>query len=175
VEQFVDRIIRAMKLEPNLYEEVEADKQAIGQALAVVILSSLAAGIGSSTQGVSILIIGSILALASWFIWAYLIYWIGTKLFPEPQTQSDPKELLRVLGFASAPGLIRILGIFSDLRILVFILAAIWMIAAMVVAVRQALDYTSTSRAIGVCFMAWFIQVMAFAFIFALMNYLGKI
>ena len=42
---FQDRIIRAAKLDVHLYEEVEADKGAMGQAMAVVILSSIAGGI----------------------------------------------------------------------------------------------------------------------------------
>jgi len=102
-------------------------------------------------------------------------HWIGTKLLPEPQTQSNPKELLRVLGFASAPGLLRVLGIFPFLRLLVFIITAIWMIAAMVVAIRQALDYTSTARAILVCVIAWLIQVVVLAIFLSLVGYPGKV
>ena len=48
---FTDRIIRASKLDVSLYEEVEADKGAMGQAMAIVVLSSLAAGIGSLSAG----------------------------------------------------------------------------------------------------------------------------
>lgn len=174
MEQFVDRIIKAMKLDANLYKEVKDDEEALGQALIIVTLSSLAGGIGSSSPKTGILIIGIVLALISWLVWAYLTYWIGTKLLPEPQTHANPKELLRVLGFASAPGMIRILGIFPNLRIMFFIIAAIWMMAAMVVAIRQALDYTSIGRAVVVCFIAWLIQVIIFALIFTLMGYPGK-
>lgn len=83
---FTDRMIRAAKLDVNLYEEVEADKGAIGQAMGVVILSSVAAGIGTGgTAGMKGLVFGTIVALAGWFIWAFLTYYIGTKLLPEPQ------------------------------------------------------------------------------------------
>ncbi len=172
---FAERIIRAIKLDPSLYEEVEADEQAMGQALLVVLLSSLAAGAGSATHSFMVIVIGIISSLAGWFIWAYLTYWIGTKLLPEPQTQSNPKELLRVLGFASAPGLLRVLGVFPFIRLLVFIIAAIWMIAAMVTAIRQALDYTSTARAILVCVIAWLIQVVVLAIFLSLVGYSGKV
>ena len=161
---FGERIIRAIKLDPTLYEEVEADEQALGQALLVVLFSSLAAGAGSATHNFMVVVVGAISSLAGWFIWAYLIHWIGTKLLPEPQTQSNPKELLRVLGFASAPGLLRVLGAFPFLRVLIFVITAIWMIAAMVIAIRQALDYTSTFRAVLVCVIAWFIQVVVWVF-----------
>jgi len=161
-----DRIIRAAKLDVNLYEEVEADKTAMGQAMAVVVLSGVAAGIGTiATLGAIGIITGTIGALIGWFIWAYLTYWIGTKLLPEPQTEADPGQLLRTIGFSSSPGLIRVFGVIPGLGRIFFLAASIWMLIAMVIAVRQALDYTSTGRAVGVCFIGWIIQVIVmFAF-----------
>jgi len=167
--KFQDRIIRAAKLDINLYEEVEADKGAMGQAMAVVVLSSLAAGIGAiGTGGLGGLVMGTIGALAGWYVWAYLTYFIGTKLLPEPQTQSDPGELLRTIGFSSSPGLIRILGIIPGLGGVIFLVASLWMLVAMVIAVRQALDYTSTLRAVGVCAIGWAIQLLIFALFFSI-------
>ena len=107
---FVDRIIRACKLDTTLYEEVEADKSATFQAALVVVLSSLAAGIGAISLGSYNFIMPAILSLISWYIWAYLIYLIGAKLFPEENTKADHGELLRTIGFSSAPGLIRVFG-----------------------------------------------------------------
>ena len=156
-----DRIIRAAKLDAQLYEEVEADHDATGQAMAVVVMSSLAAGIGSLESGGLLgLVGGTIVALVGWFIWALLTYFIGTRLLPEPQTKADYGELLRTIGFASAPGLIRVFGIIPGLGALLFLIAGIWMLVAMVIAVRQALDYTSTSRAVGVCLIGWLAQVL---------------
>ena len=70
MDDLTQRIFRAMKLEPGLYEEVEADTGALNQAIIVVVLSSLAAGLGSATQGIGILLGGTIVALLSWLIWA---------------------------------------------------------------------------------------------------------
>ena len=106
------------------------------------------------------LIVITIVALVGWYIWAYLTYFIGTKLLPEAQTTADHGELLRTIGFSSSPGLIRILGIIPGLTNLVFTVAGIWMLIAMVIAVRQALDYTSTLRAVGVCLIGWIIQII---------------
>jgi hypothetical protein len=156
-----DRMIRAAKLDAQLYEEVEADRDATGQAMAVVVMSALAAGIGSlESGGLSGLVGGTILALAGWLIWAFLTYFIGTRLLPEPQTKADYGELLRTIGFASAPGLIRVFGVVPGLGALLFLVAGIWMLVATVIAVRQALDYTSTSRAVGVCLIGWLAQVL---------------
>ena len=156
---FGDRIIRASKLDSNLYEEVEADKSAMGQAVTVVVLSSIAAGVGTiTTAGISGIVFGTIAALAGWIVWAFLTYFIGTRLLPEPQTKADYGELLRTIGFASSPGLIRVLGIIPFLQSIVFIIAGIWMLVAMIIAVRQALDYNSTLRAVGVCVIGWIVQ-----------------
>ena len=92
----VERMIRAALLDVRLYEEVEADQSLTSQAMLVVILSSVAAGIGGiGTFGVRGLLMGTIGALISWVVWAILTYFIGTKLLPEPQTKSDFGELLR--------------------------------------------------------------------------------
>jgi hypothetical protein len=168
---FQNRIIRAAKLDANLYEEVEADKGAMGQAMAVVVLSSVAAGIGTIARGgIAGILWGTILALIGWFVWAYLTYFIGTKLLPEPQTKSTPGELLRTIGFSSSPGLIRVLGFIPGLGWLIMLAASIWMLIAMVIAVRQALDYKSTFRAIGVCLIGWIIQAVIFGLLFGLLG-----
>jgi len=173
--RFKDRIIRAAKIDVNLYEEVEADKGAFGQAMGVVVLSSIAAGIGSIERAwLSGMVMGTITALISWFVWAYLTYLIGTRFLPEPQTKADYGELLRTIGFASAPGLIRVLGIIPGLRWIVFLAASIWMLVATVVAVRQALDYQSTLRAVGVCIIGWIIQALIFALLFSLVGGCGR-
>jgi hypothetical protein len=166
-----ERMFRAAKLDVNLYEEVEADKEALGQATAVVVLSSLAAGLGMGMRiGIGGIVIETLVALVVWYIWALLTCWIGTKLLPEPQTESDVGELLRTLGFASAPGLIRILGVIPGLRGIVFLISSIWMLIAMVIAVRQALDYRSTGRAIGVCAIGWVVQLVVFGILMGLLG-----
>jgi len=107
---YLDRMVRAAKLDVNLYEEVEADKGAMSQAMGVVVLSSVAAGIGSmGTIGTKGVVIGAITALIAWYVWAYITYFIGAKILPEPQTKADHGELLRTIGFSSSPGLLRIL------------------------------------------------------------------
>jgi hypothetical protein len=153
-------MIRAAKLDAQLYEEVEADRGAMREAMTVVVLSAVAAGIGNLANGGLLGIIsGTIGALVGWYIWAFLTYFIGTRLLPEPDTKADHGELLRTIGFSSAPGLIRVFGIIPGLTTFVFAVAGGWMLVAMVIAVRQALDYKSTWRAIGVCVIGFVVQV----------------
>jgi hypothetical protein len=168
MQQYFDRIIRAAKLDVKLYEEVEADKTSMGQAMGVVVFSSVASGIGSmgaiGTKGITI---GVITALIAWYVWAYITYLVGTKILPEPQTKADHGELLRTIGFSSSPGLIRILGIIPGIGGIIFMIASVWMLVAMVIAVRQALDFKSTYRAVSVCIIGWIVQAVILGILFA--------
>jgi hypothetical protein len=169
--KLTDRMLRAAKLEPGLYEEVEADQSALPDAMLVVVISSVAAGVGAIGRvGLGGILIGTIAALIGWYIWAYLTFLIGTKLLPEPQTKADMGELLRTIGFSSSPGVIRILGVIAPLSGLVNLIAAVWMLTAMVIAVRQALDYKTTIRAVGVCLIGWVIQMLILGLLFSLMG-----
>ena len=170
----LNRMVRAAKLDINRYEEVEADKSAMGQALTVVVLSSVASGIGTiGILGIQGLIIGTISALIGWFVWAYLTYFIGTKLLPEPQTKADVGELLRTIGFSSAPGVLRIFGFIPFLGAIISFVASVWMLVAMIIAVRQALDYKSTWRAIGVCVIGFVIYLVVIALILSVLGLPG--
>ena len=168
---FIERMIRAAKLDVNLYEEVEADKSAMKQAMGVVVLSSVAMGLGNIgiARGSGI-VFGVVVALAGWFVWAYITYFIGTKFFPEPQTSADHGELLRTIGFSSSPGVIRVLGIIPGLWHIINFIASIWMLIAMIVAVRQALDYRSTLRAVSVCIIGWIVQAILFGIMYTLLR-----
>ncbi|MHB9027529.1 MAG: YIP1 family protein [Candidatus Latescibacterota bacterium] len=162
----VNRMVRAAKLDKNLYEEVEADKSAMGQAITTVILSGLAAGIGSySAGGISGLVAVTIGGIAGWFVWAYITYFIGTKLLSEAQTQATHGQLLRTIGFSSSPGILRALGIIPGLYQASLAIASIWMLITMVIAVRQALDFRSTFRAVGVVLIGWLIYIIIFTVI----------
>ena len=168
---FTQRLIGAAALDTAIYEEVEADRGATAQACAVVVMSSLAAGVGARGLGGTTpwnVAFISMVALLGWAAWALVTYQIGARLLPEPQTNVDVGELLRTTGFASTPGLLRVFGVLPGVTIPVFAIAAVWMLAAMIVAVRQALDYTSTGRAIAVCVLGWTLA-LAFAVVLGLL------
>jgi hypothetical protein len=155
VAEFARRMLRAALLEAQAYEEVEADLGATKQAFAVVVLASLAAGVGSlDNNGWAGIPIITGVTLVGWWLWAAITLFIGTRLLPHPETVADMGELLRTIGFASAPGLLFVLAIFEPIDWLVFPLVGLWMLVSMVVAVRQALDYEGpggTLRAVAVC------------------------
>ena len=156
----VDRMVRAAKLDVRLYEEVEADTSANGQAFLAVLIASMAAGIGAGIasaiekEGIWFLwgfLLGLGTALIGWVAWSVPAYWLGTTIFKGPETSVTYGELLRTIGFSSAPGVLRILALIPPIAGVVFVVTTLWMMVAMVVAVRQALDYQGTGRAIAVC------------------------
>ena len=166
---FTDRMVRAARLDTATFEEVEADRSATGQAVGVVVLASLASGIGLGA-GFGGLLVGLLVSLGAWYVWAFLTYVIGTRLLPEPQTQADHGELLRTIGFANAPGVLRVLGIVPGLREIVFVVTGIWTLVAGVIAVKHALDYRSTWRAVGVVLIGWIVQAIVLAVVLTLLG-----
>ena len=160
-----DRMLRAAKLEPGLYEEVEQDVGATSQALTVVIIVAVATGIGAALGRVVAgnpsgliggLLSGIIGALIGWLIWSLLTYFIGTSLFGGTATYG---ELLRTIGFANSPGVLNILSFIPILGGFIALLVAIWTLVAGVVAIRQALDF-DTGKAILTAVVGWLIMVV---------------
>lgn len=167
----VDRMIGASRLDVHIFEEVEADTSATRQALFVVALAALATGIASlGTVGLGGLFVGVAVGIAGWALWAWIVYLIGTKVFPTHETHANWGQLARTLGFAQSPGVLRALGIIPGIGGIIFLIVSIWMLVAMVTAVRQALDYTSTWRAIGVVLLGFIPYALLFSFALALLE-----
>ena len=157
---WVQRMVGAAKLDAATYEEVEADKGATWQALGVVALSAVGAAIGGAVQGGERAFTGMLVSsLVAWVAWAVVTWVVGTMFLPAPETKSDVGELLRTIGFAQSPGVLRILSGTPLVGGLINLAIWVWLLAAMVIAVRQALDYTSTGRAIAVCAIGWVIAL----------------
>jgi hypothetical protein len=145
---YLRRLAGAMTLDAATYEDVEADRRATTWAC----LANIA--------------LMSAVALVGWAAWALLTFEVGARLLPGARTHSDVGELLRTLGFAAAPGLVAYLSLVPGLTMPVLLFSRTWMLLAMIVAVRQALDYTSTGRAIAVCLVGWLLTsaiILAFA------------
>ena len=170
----VERMIRASRLDVHIFEEVEADTSATRQALSVVALVALATGIASlGTTGLIGLFVGVVLAIAGWAFWAWIVYLVGTKIMPSDSTHADCGQLARTLGFAQSPGIFKVLGLVPVVGIFILGVVSIWMLVAMVVAVRQALDYTSTWRAIAVVMLGFIPYALLMYMAYALLGALG--
>ena len=161
----IERMMGAAMLDNSVYEEVEADRSATGQAAAVVAIVAICGAIGNYSHGSKGIIGGIIAAFLGWLIMAGLTYLIGTKLF---KGTADMGEMLRTLGFAQSPGVIAILGIIPFLGRLIVFVVAIWQLVTAIVAIRQALDF-DTGKAIGTAVIAWLICWVVIAAFMAMM------
>jgi hypothetical protein len=157
---FFRRFIGALVLDPGAFEEIEADRHAAMQSVIVVMMVCLAGGLAATGPGfvsVPAFVTGAIVSLGAWLVWVAVIVTVGTVALRERQTQSDLPELLRVLGFAAAPGVFIALAAMRAVAPIVLAVVAVWMIAAAVMGVRQALDYRNTPRAVAVCVVSWLV------------------
>ena len=166
----IRRMIGAARLKSEIYEEVEADKSATRQAMLVVVIVALATGIGNLGSGDFVgLLVGILAALAGWVVWAWITYFIGTTIFRTPQTEADWGQLARTLGFAQSPGVLKVFGVVPVIGPVIFGLVFVWQLVAMIIAIRQALDYTSTLRAIGVALVGFIGYAVIVGLVFSLL------
>ena len=171
--QLLDRMIRAARLDAKFYTEVETDAAATRQALIIVLLYSICAGIGFGFA--DLLRLGTeyffvrmftvmVGALVFWLLWSRIIYFVGTTLFRGPKAPwrsiATYSELLRSIGFSATPGVLMIFAFVPfPVGAIISIVAGVWMFTATVIAVRQALDFT-TGRAISTCVVAGAIYML---------------
>ena len=155
------RLVGVLRLDAQAYEDIEHDRRATTQALTVVILGSLAAGLGAGlTFGPTALVRETVGGVAGWVMWAGVTYLLGTRVWPESETRTDMGELLRTIGFSYAPSFFSIFGVLPRVGGAVRVGVALWLLATTVLAVRQALDYRSTAKAFQVVFAGWLIFVL---------------
>jgi hypothetical protein len=161
---FLGRIVGAVRLDPRVYEEVEHDTRTTLEAIVVVTASSIATGVGARGFGgrSDDVWFFAVISMAAWAAWVALTYRVGIRLLPESQTYATPGQMIRTLGFATAPGLFRVAGVWPSLTLPVFAVTSIWMLMATIVALQRALDYRHTARAVTVCVVAWAL-IMAIA------------
>ena len=150
------RMVGAMQADAKTFEEIENDPTAMGQAVTVIVIAGVAALIGNIFRsGLTGGLMALIISLIGYAIWAVLVTVIGTKLMPEPTTKADFAETFRTVAFAASPGIFNVLAIIPFLGPLISFVISLWSLVIMVIAVRVALDYTSTGRAIIVCLIGF--------------------
>ena len=158
---FFNRALRAAKLDASLFDEVMADAKAMTQAIIVVFIYGAAVAYGTfGRAGVAGINSAILITLIGWYIWAFSTYFAGVRLFPETGTTGDRKAFMRAMGFASAPGWLRLLGLVPGLGGVIFVGASVWMLVAAVVAVKKALNYESTYRAAGITVVCWILSTI---------------
>ena len=168
-QSLIDRMIRAARLDPQVYEEVEHDRSATGQAMLVVVLGAIAGGIGALSGGIAGLVVGVVASLVGWVVYAYIAYWVGTNIFKGPHTEATWGQLLRTLGFANSPRILMVLVVIPVVGIFVGLAVFIWLLFTTVIAIRHALDF-DTWRAIATAVVSLLAQVVIYSVVFAIIT-----
>ena len=152
-----DRMLRAAQLDATLFEEVENDRAATAQALAVVGIVSVAIGFGSIDVGVDFsvdaLIGGTVLGLAGWVVWAGITYGLATTILRGKRNEADFAAVVRSLAFAQSVGAFRFFGFVGQVGDLVIWVVFLWQFLAVVESARELFDYESNKRLFGVVLM----------------------
>jgi hypothetical protein len=149
------RMIGAMQADVKTFTEIEADPNAMGQAITVIVIAGIASLIGNIfRRGIIGGILGLIMSIVGYTVFSLLVFLVGTKLMPEPTTKADFNQTFRVVGFAASPGIFNVLAIIPFLGVLISFLVGIWGLVIAVIAVREVLDYSNTARAIIVAVIA---------------------
>ena len=168
-QSIIDRMIRAARLDPQVYEEVEHDRSATGQAMLVVVLGAIAGGIGALSGGIAGLVVGVVASLVGWAVYAFIAYWVGTNIFKGPHTEATWGQLLRTLGFANSPRILMVLVVIPVVGIFVGLAVFIWLLFTTVIAIRHALDF-DTWRAIATAVVSLLAQVVIYSVVFAIIT-----
>lgn len=170
----LNRMLGAARLNVDTFEDVERDSGATLQALLVVVIVAIASGIGDLLSGeadiLNALVFGVIRGIVSWAVWALVAMFIGTKILRTEATEADWGQLARGTGFAQTPGILTILVFIPAVGTAIAVVSLVWQIAAMVVAVRQMLDYTSTWRAFFVILISFIPVLLINALLFWLLR-----
>ena len=156
------RMFLAATLDVDFYEKVEADASYTREAFFVVVLASILSGVGMMLaygDAWTKLVSGFLFTLFSWVAWSGITLWIGTTITKGPETKSEMGEMLRVLGYAHSPQILIVLVFIPLLGSIIAAIASLWSLIAGIVAIRQALDF-STARALITVFVGWVVVLL---------------
>ena len=163
---FLNRVSGVLRLDVATFEEIEADETATSQAAIVVAIVAIIGGLiagGFATSFLGTFLRQLITAFVGWFIWAYVTYWVGTSIF---EGKSTPGEMLRVLGFAQAPGILVVIPVCGAF------IGWLWTLACTFIAIRQGLDLDNT-KAILTAIVALIAVIIVYIIIGAILAALG--
>ena len=160
---FLMRIVKCSMFNSDAYEEVEHDESAMSQALIIVLISGTALGLYQSnfffdTFSPAVVLISVIYGMLSWALFAWITYFVGTRIFRTNETEADWGQLARTLGFASAPKILffGILFFSSSIMQSVESIILLWVTVTSFIAIRQALELTNL-RALGTTLVSTFL------------------
>ena len=170
--EFLNIIFKSIKLDKSLYTDSRNFCEAsIYFAGIIMILDGVAGAVAANTVIKTAIGMSGLTAILTWFIWAILIYVLGVKIFPDKQTKVSFKKVLTAVGFAHAPGLLRFFAVTPELMIPIIFITQFWIFAALIISIRQILNFKSNLKSFGIVFLSFLIIVfMSISFVMSRMN-----
>jgi hypothetical protein len=150
------RMQRAIVLDQPFFEQVVADASLQGQSVWAVAIYAMATAFGTfSMIGGAAVNIGLITTILAWYIWAFSVFYFGTRLLGPMTDGADRKTIMRVIAFASAPGVIRLLGILPKTTMIILAASSIWILIAAVMGLKKVFTQTTTVKITMICVGTW--------------------
>tara|TARA_B100001079_G_scaffold6213_1_gene5235 strand:- start:697 stop:1242 length:546 start_codon:yes stop_codon:yes gene_type:complete len=170
--QFLDIIIRSLKLDKNLYRESKYfGDAAIYFAGLIMILDGVAGAVAANTIIKTSIGISGLTAILTWLVWTIFIYVIGVKIFPDKEIKIPFKKVLIAVGYAHAPGLLRFFAVTPDLVLLIVFITQFWIFASLIISTKQILNLKSNFKAFGIIFLSFLIiAFLSISFLMSRMN-----
>ena len=157
-DEFLKLIYRSIRLDNSLYKDPKTFGDAsLYYAGLIIILDGIAGAFAVSSIYKTNIFLTGVTAVLSWLVWAILIFVIGIKIFPDPGTESNFKKVLVTVGLAHAPGLLRFFAVIPDLVIPIVFFTQFWIFAALVIGIREVLNFKSNFKSFGVVLIAFLI------------------
>lgn len=151
-----NRMLRAIKLDRHLFEEIVSDPSIQGQSIWAVAIYAMATGFGTfSMIGGTAVNIGLLSAMIAWYVWAFSLFYFGTRFLGGRTTSVDRKTIMRVTAFACAPGIFRLLGIIPKTTTIVFIVTSLWILIAAVIGLKAVFSESHSSKLAALTIVTW--------------------
>ena len=171
-EEFSKIIFRSIKLDKSLYKDPNTfGDLSLYYAGLNMVLDGVAGAIALGTLYKTNIIFSGVTALLSWLVWGALIYVIGIKLFPDPDTNTNFRKIMITVGLAHAPGLFRFFVFEPSLVVPIVFLTQFWIFASLIIGIRETLNFKSNFKSAGVIIIAFLIiSIVSLSFVMDRIN-----
>lgn len=154
------RLFRAMRLDGQLFEEVVSDSSIQGQSVWAVAIFAMATAFGTFTliSGTAVNI-GLLTAMIGWYVWAFSIFYLGSRIL-SLKAGADRKTIMRVMAFACAPGIFRILGIIPKTTAIIFAVTSIWILVTAIFGLKKAFPESPSFKISLITIFTWVVATL---------------
>lgn len=152
----INRMFRAIKLDRQLFEEIVSDPSVQGQSVWAVAIFAMATAFGSFTMiGGTAVNIGLITTMIAWYVWAFSLFYIGTRFLGEHAAHANRKTIMRVVAFGCAPGIFRLLGIIPKTATIVLIITSLWILATVIIGLKSVFSEAHSAKIAIITVVTW--------------------